>query len=168
MSDVNQTQDYLQQTGQKPKLPGSLNVLTILTFIGCGIGLLFTALMPKLMSWSLSMMDKASQQGNLTEKQLIEMEKGKIAMEKVIANQWPVLITGLIGIALCLYGAIQMRKLKKEGFYMYVVGEILPVVAGVVLLGFSVQFNGVMSYIFSLGIPLLFIILYATNLKHLK
>jgi hypothetical protein len=61
-----------------------------------------------------------------------------------------------------------MRKLKKEGFYIYTVGELIPVIAGALLLGFSTQFNGVMSYIIGLGIPVLFIILYANNLKHLK
>jgi hypothetical protein len=168
MSDVNQTNDYTQQTGQKKKLPGSLNVLTILTFIGCGIGLLWSLAAGPFMRWSLSMMQKAQEQGNMTEKQLTDMEKGKIAIDKFLDNQWPLLTVGLVGILLCFYGALQMRKLKKEGFYIYILGQIIPLIGGTLLVGFSVQFSGVMAYVLGLGLPLLFIILYATNLKYMK
>ena len=168
MADLNQPSDILMPPTEKPKLPGSLNVLTILTFIGCGVFGLFTFLMPTFLSWSLKMMDKAQQDGKLTDKQAVDMDKSRLSIETFLAHKWPLLIVGLIGIGLCLYGAIAMRKLKKEGFYIYVIGQILPIIGGVVLLGFANQFNGVFSYIVGLGVPILFIILYANNLKHLK
>lgn len=170
MSEINQPNDILSPLSEKPKIPGSLNVVSILTFIGCGIGAIWTFAAFPFLSWSLKMMDKATSENasSLTEKQVADMDKSRQMIEVMLAHKWPIIITGIAGIALCLYGALQMRKLKKEGFYIYVVGEVLPVVAGVMMLGFAAQFNGVMSYVFTLGIPALFIGLYASNLKHMK
>ena len=170
MADLNQSNDFLTAAGEKPKLPGSLNVLSILTFIGCGLGLIWSFAGFTFMNWSLKMMDKAQSDGNtqLTDKQINDMDKARLAIEKVMAHKWPLILIGLVGIGLCFYGVLMMRKLKKEGFYIYTVGELLPIIASTVLLGFATQFNGVWSYIIGLGIPVLFVILYANNLKHLK
>ena len=168
MSDLNQPNDVLSGIQEKPKLPGSLNVLTILTFIGCGIQLCFTFGMFAFFGWAMKQVDKAREAGNLSDKQLADMEKGQAAMDKLLANKTAIIITSVIGIALCFYGAMMMRKLKKEGFYVYVLGHVVPLVSGLVLLGFATQFNGAMSYVFGLFLPILFIVLYSTNLKHLK
>ena len=40
MSELNSPSDFLPSTGEKPNIPSGINVLTILTFIGCGLGLL--------------------------------------------------------------------------------------------------------------------------------
>jgi len=167
MADLNQPNDILV-TGEKPKLPGNLNVLTILTFIGCGVGLLFSLGMYPLMQWSLKMMDKAQEGGNLTDKQVVDMETSRQGIEKMMSHKLPLIVIGLVGIGLCFYGALSMRKLKKDGFYIYTIGEIVPIIVTTFLLGFSTQFNGVTSYIFGLAIPVLFVILYARNLKYLK
>jgi len=169
MAELNQPTDILLPV-EKPKLPGSLNVLSILTFIGCGIGLLFSFGGFAFMEWSLKMMDKAQSDGNakLSDKQINDMENSRLIIEKMMAHKWPLILIGLVGIGLCFYGVLMMRKLKKDGFYIYTVGELLPTIASTVLLGFSTQFNGVMSYVFGLVIPILFVILYANNLKYLK
>lgn len=85
---------------------------------------------------------------------------------------------GLIGVisALgCLFGVLQMKKLKKTGFYIYTVFEILPTIYGLITIGgamFSLggMGGGIMAiYAFlSALFPIVFIILYAVNLKHLK
>lgn len=169
MPELNEPGDFLTDINAKKTLPGTLNVLTILTFIGCGIGALFTFVMPAFMGWSLKMMDKAQEQSSqLTEKQATDIEKGRLAIIKFMDNKWAIILIGVVGIALCLYGALNMRKLKKEGFYVYVIGQIAPIIASTLLLGFAVQFNGVMSYLLGLAVPVLFIILYARNLKYLK
>ena len=164
---INDPLDFPAQGGEKPKLPGAINVLTILTFIGCGIGALFTLCMPMLMRFSLRMMDKAIEGGNLSEQKIADMQRQKPKMELMLDNMWPLILIGLAGIALCLYGALQMRKLKKEGFYVYVLGQILPVIGSGLLVGFSAQFNGPVSYVFA-AIPVVFIILYANQLKYMK
>ncbi len=168
MADLNQPGDIVLPV-EKPQLPGSLKVLSILTFIGCGLGLLWSFAGFAFMEWSLKMMDKAqSGSTQLSDKQINDMDKSRLIIEKVIAYKWPLILIGLVGIGLCFYGVLSMRKLKKEGFYIYTVGELLPIIASTVLLGFSTQFNGVMSYIIGLAIPVLFVILYARNLKYLK
>ena len=149
----------------KPKLPGGLNVLTILTFIGC--------------AWELYSNIKNFIGGK---KALEEMEKAqeklaeapewarKLAGPEVqemmlqgLNNKVPLLIIGLIAIALCFYGALQMRKLKKEGYYLWLVGEILPFIGSVIFV--PAFFNTIFIY-FSF-FPLLFIVLYTIQRKHL-
>lgn len=152
---------------EKPALPSSLNVLTILTFIGCAIGLIFTLATSAINKWLLGFMDKAISSGQeLSAKDLADMEKGRAAIEKVQANLVPLIVVGLVSVALCFIGALWMRKLKKDGFWMYTAGEILPVISGFILIG-TAQYTGVMSYVLGLGIPALFIILYSLQRKHL-
>ena len=151
----------------KPKLPSSLNVLTILTFIGCGISLLLMLLMPVINKFFLEMMNKARSSGQeLSAKQLEDMEKGKAIMELSQANIVPLMIIGFIGILLCVVGAIWMRKRKKDGFWIYTGGELLPVIGNFIILG-TAQFTGAMSIVFGVGIPVLFVILYAMQRKYL-
>ena len=151
----------------KPILPSGINILTILTFIGCGIGLLFALLTPVINKFFLGMMDKARSSGTeLTAKQLDDMEKGKAVIELTQANMVPLIIIGIVGIALCLAGAIMMRKLKKDGFWIYCGGEILPVIGNFIILG-TAQFTGVFSILIGVGIPVLFVILYAMQRKYL-
>jgi hypothetical protein len=152
----------------KPKLPSGINVLTILTFIGCGIGLLFTLLTPVIFKYALGFMEKAQSSSGreLTTKELADMEKSKAVMELSQANMVPIISIGLVSILLCIVGAIWMRKLKKDGFWIYAGGELLPLIGNLILLG-TAQFTGVISVIFAVGIPLLFVILYANQRKYL-
>lgn len=167
MTDYKNTPDVLKNEAlEKATLPQGLNVLTILTFIGCSIFGLFSIFTPMILKFSLKMMDKAASSGNeLTTKQMEDMEKSRHAIEVSQANMIPLMIIGLIGIALCFWGALMMRKLKKDGFWYYVGGQILPIVGSIAITGLS-QFTGVMSYIFML-IPFLFIYLYSRQRKHL-
>ena len=152
---------------EKPQLPSGLNVLTILTFIGCGVGLLFTLLTPTISKFFLGFMDKAKSSGNeLSAKQLAEIEKGKAVLELTLANMVPLMIVGLLGIVLCLVGAIWMRKLKKDGFWIYVGGELLPVIGSFIILG-TAQYTGVTSVVMGIGIPVVFVILYSMQRKFL-
>jgi len=60
-----------------------------------------------------------------------------------------------------------MWKLKKTGFYIYVIGEIAPVILPFVLFGgFGVL--GTMALVMGLIFPIAFIIMYALNLKHMS
>ncbi len=149
----------------KPKLPTGLNVLTILTFIGC--------------AWELYSNVKNFFGGR---KALEEMEKAqeklaeapawarKLAGPEVqemmlqsLNNKVPLLIIGLIAVTLCFYGALQMRKLKKEGYILWLVGEILPFIGSAIFI--PALFNTMFIY-FSI-FPLLFIVLYTLQRKHL-
>lgn len=82
-------------------------------------------------------------------------------------------IVSLVAALLCLYGVIQMWNLKKMGFYLYLVGEIVPVIVSVVTIGFASLFSfagGIFALIaggLGLILALAFIIMYALNLKHM-
>ena len=151
----------------KPKLPQGLNVLTILTFIGCALAAMFTLFMPMINKFLLRFMDKAMESGNeLSAKELADIEKGRAAIELTQQNMIPLIAVGMIGIILCFIGALWMRKLKKDGYWMYVAGEIAPLVAGVFILGTG-QYTNIWSVIFGVGIPVIFVILYTMQRKHL-
>ncbi len=168
MTGINTTlkQGELSEDG-KPELPSGINILTILTFIGCGVGLLFALLTPVISKFFLGMMEKARSSGTeLSAKQLADMEKGKAVMELTQANMVPLMVIGIVGIVLCLAGAIMMRKLKKDGFWIYSGGELLPLIGNFIILGMG-QFTGVVSVLMSIGIPVLFIVLYSRQRKYL-
>ena len=151
---------------QPKPLPGALNVLTILTFIGSAIGLIFSLATPWLMKFSLDMMNKAAEtRTDQTSKQIADAEAARKVIELTQANMTPLLLIGAAGIVLCFIGAVMMRKLKKDGFWIYVSGQVLPIIGSLALLGMA-QFTGAMSYIMFL-IPIVFIILYAMQRKYL-
>jgi hypothetical protein len=166
MTINNETNDVLQDEAlSRTALPQGLNILTILTIIWCCISALLTILMPWFIKFMNKMMDKASAGKDLSAKKLEEMEKSRHGIELLQANMIPMLLIGLIGIALCFTGAIMMRKYKKDGFWIYVVGQVLPFAAGLALLGMS-QYTGVTSYI-GAAIPFVFIFLYWQQRKYL-
>ena len=167
MSDQTISPDSLNATEfDKPKLPTGLNVLTILTFIGCGIFMLFSLATPWLLKFSKGMMDKAVQSGELTPEKLQKIQEGRAQIELSEVNMIPLMIIGIVGIVLCFVGALMMRKLKKDGYWIYVAGEILPLVATVFIMGTS-QYKEPTSLIM-LIFPIAFVILYTMQRKHLK
>jgi hypothetical protein len=167
MENSYQTNDVL--TEHRPKeLPGMLNVLTILTFIGCGLSYLGS------LYGYFSNTDPDKQIAKIREAQEkmgegfgSKMMEGSIDMiQKSYDNRYLLLITGLLFTTLCLIGAMRMRKLKKSGYYLYLIGELAPVVLAVGLFGSS--FFSAMGILFSALIAVIFVILYSTQLKHLQ
>jgi len=167
MTDTNFTTDSENLSEfQTQALPRGLNVLTILTFIGCAIGAVFSMATPWLMKFSLNMINKAAETGtDLTPKQIADMEISKKVIELTQSNMVPLISIGILGIILCFIGAFMMRKLKKDGFWIYVGGQVLPIIGSLALLGMA-QFTGATSYIMFL-IPVVFIILYSMQRKYL-
>lgn len=161
-------QENFMNPMEENKLPTALNVLTILTFIGSGIGLIsscynFFAADKQVanMEDALTKMDKAPEfMKNMINQETLEMTK------TMAANKFPILIFGLVGIILCVMGALQMRKLAMQGYYLWLIGEILPVIASVIFIGVGI-FKGIAG-IFLVIFLLVFIILYTVQRKHLK
>jgi hypothetical protein len=98
----------VQETNQRPTF---LTVLCILTFIGSGLGVLFSLF---------------GIFGIGASNSLISNYGGVAATESGMLK--PVLI--LVFSAVSLYGAIMMWGLKKLGFYLYVAAQILIVAFG--------------------------------------
>lgn len=151
----------------KPILPSAINILTILTFIGSGLSFIFILLTPFVNKFFAGIMDKASSSGaELTAKQLADMEKGKAIMELTASNMVPLMAIGLVSVALCVVGAFWMRKLKKDGLWIYIGGELLPLIGNFILLGTD-QFTGFFSVFIAIALPLIFIVLYFRQIKYL-
>ncbi|GAB2834718.1 hypothetical protein [Ferruginibacter profundus] len=151
---------------QNDVLPSGLNILTILTFIGCGLQILITAITPWLLNFSKNMMDKAESSGQeLTAKQLEDFAKAKEMIAMSEKNIIPVLVTSALGIILCFIGALWMRKLKKDGYWLYIAGQIIPIASGVFFMG-KYQFADWKSYI-GIAITAVFIALYSFQKKYL-
>lgn len=148
----------------KKALPSTLNVLTILTFVGCGIGLIFSLASPKLLEFSKGMIEKAAQ--NTTDDlQLAKLEEARQTIDLTQQNMIPLIGLGIAGIIACFIGAMMMRKLKKDGYYIYVIGQIVPVVGSMVFLGSAYYSDW--KNIVGLIIPIVFIFLYTLQKKHL-
>jgi hypothetical protein len=156
-------EDWTKDPG---KLPDMLNVLTILTFIGCGIALLFgtTGFINARSAYEnvIKMQDKMDQMPSYLKGMLGPDPIGMA--QKSLDNRIPIYLLTLVSAGLCLYGAIQMRRLKKAGFGIYVLGEVLPLATTFIFLGTMSQF----TLYFSICLIALFVILYATQLKYLK
>ena len=161
-------QENFMNPMEENKLPTTLNVLTILTFIGSAIGL-FSSLSNFFGGEkNIAKMEEAYNKMDANAPQFVKdmVSPEKIDLMKIMeANKYPMLIFGLLGVALCLMGALQMRKRKMQGYYLWLIGEILPVIATGIFVGFSI-FSGFMG-LFGMCILLIFVILYTLQRKHL-
>ncbi|WP_153799488.1 hypothetical protein [Foetidibacter luteolus] len=161
-------QHYLDPMQEK-KLPGSINVLTILTFIGSGITLLFSVFGFVRAEQGYKDMEKAINSDDFEKmpsflKNMMTPEMLEAA-KKSFENRVPILILNLIAVGLCIYGAMEMRKLKAGGYWMWLAGELLPFITIILFSGMA-YLTGFNGYI-GIGIALLFIILYSTQRKYL-
>ncbi len=168
--NLNQAKDALNlEDKDMKKLPQGLNVLTILTYIGCALGAIsaiwnyISAAAAYKLYEASGVMDTLKTENS----QLNSVLAGANEMvKKAYDNRLMIMLSALVGIALCFYGAMQMRNLKKQGYLIYVVGEILPIVSFAVFIGFGGLFGGI-AMIFSTLIAAVFIILYTLQRKHL-
>jgi hypothetical protein len=168
MSDLSQFHDQdnfsFMEENRPVKLPDMLNVLTILTFIGSAISIIASFYNYVKVCTTVKDLDALGEAGNMPFMQDMMASAAALAT-KSCELRLPLLIIGLLGAALCIFGAIKMRKFKKQGFILYVIGELgFPLVHIIML--FSVM--SAFSLFTSLLIPVIFTILYATQLKHLK
>jgi hypothetical protein len=172
MTDFNQNVDQakdLLNLEQKDmsKLPSMLNVLTILTYVGCAIGAIMSiwGYFSAASSYKLiQAMETSPGTGNRALDNM--MSAGAEMAKKQYDNRLMILLLGLVGIVLCFYGAMQMRNLKKQGYLFYVIGEVLPILSFAIFVGFGSIFSGI-SMIFGVLIAAVFIILYTTQRKFL-
>jgi hypothetical protein len=168
MENSYQTNDVLPD--QRPKgLPGMLNVLTILTFIGCGISYIsacYSFFGGDDPDTQISKLNEAREKVGDSGFGARMIDSSIDIIRKSYDNRYLLLISGLIFTTLCLIGALQMRKLKKSGYYLYVVGELAPIVLLAGLFGAS--FFGAISLLFAALIAVIFVILYSTQLKYLN
>jgi hypothetical protein len=167
MSDL-LTDDILDNNPQQEKQrPVFLLVLCILSFIGAGLGLL-GALMNV---FTMGQAEEAFTQMN----NLVGDSSSSFGVNFEDSYKWTKISNylNLVGNALCLAGALFMFKLRKLGFYIYVPGQILPIVGSFLavnsLLGGGMFAGlGMIAIVFGSLFSLAFIIMYGLNLKHMN
>ena len=146
---------------------GSVKTLTLLTFIGSAIAFISAI-------WNFINAEKAVSdfEKNMANPDLPDFAKKMMTPEVLeavrlsAANKIPLLIINLLSVGLCVFGAIEMRKLKQQGYFLWLIGEVLPVLGGYIFLGNAMFVGGITTYI-AYGIFLLFILLYTLQLKYL-
>ena len=152
----------------KPR-PILLTVLCVLTFIGSGLGVfgnlmaMFAA--PFMDLFQPSMLDEAYNQlgnnpGDMFAKEALDMAL------VVIDNFLAITLSKFIFYALSIVGAIMMFQMKKIGFYLYIAAQVGFLFIGPVFLGWNLFVS--MALLFSGFFSVLFIALYAINLKHMS
>jgi hypothetical protein len=94
------------------------------------------------------------------------MRKANDMYDLVLKNASITIPVTIVCAIASIFAAVMMRKRKKDGLTIYIAAEILPLIVSIILMG-SAQFTGVMSYVITFGLPLLFIVLYSMQRKHL-
>ena len=151
---------------------GSLKTLTVLTFIGSAFGVIGGG-------WQFFQADKSVEALESVVNDPAKFDKIPDFLKKMYspeaieaarvaaANKIPIFILTLIGCVLCTYGAMQMRKLKQQGYYLWLIGEIFPVIGMILFLGKAAFAQGPVALGIGYGILLLFVILYTLQRKYL-
>ncbi len=146
-------QDMLSLSDQPKKLPEMLNVLTILTFVGSAYTIIF-----QFMHY-LNVCNGKEELLNLN----IQLDDPIVV--NIYEKALTILIVTLFTSLMCLFGAIQMRQLKKQGLIIYTIGKIFNPVVMLIIVG-SDSLMG-LKIIDQLIMPIIFIVLYTTQRKHL-
>lgn len=152
-----------QPVNEAPKRPQFLTVLCILTFIGSGLAFIGAIWGYFSIQASATVLENMGNTSGDTYGMMSGMQE---TMMKAVENAVPNMIIGLVCSLLCLYGALQMWKLKKMGFFIYSVGEITPAIAGFFLGGGGLI--GGAGAVVGLVFAIVWIVLYAVNLKHMN
>ena len=151
---------------EENKLPQGLNVLTILTFIGCAIGYFFGIF--GYLNADKSVNDIQAGMNNPDTPSFAKNFMTPEALENariMASNKLPLLILGLVATSLCLYGAIEMRKRKMNGYYLWLTGEVLPLISALIFINAASLYKGLA--VIGLIITALFIVLYSMQRKYL-
>lgn len=148
----------MEETNETTR-PAFLKVLCILTWVGSGMGLisgLWAIISPSASESAIRSLGDATLDGTMENMKMIQY-------------------AGLACTVLCIIGSVMMWQLKKAGFFIYLIGEVAPLVLSFVLLGSLASSGGpvtggiaaaagVIGAIF----PAAFVIMYGLNLKHMK
>jgi hypothetical protein len=155
--------------------PQFLKVLCILSFIGCGIMLLFGLFGLKNLFHTVE--ELASEQNMMQLQQM--SQEGYDAAVNALQYKNINAIFGLLTPLLSLFGVIMMWNLKKAGFILYVFAELLPYLliflttglkSVTAMGGMMENFQSIIYVVMIMVVvfDLAFIIMYSLNLKYMK
>ncbi len=135
--------------------PERLNILCILTFVGSGI----SALSSLIMYFSIDGIQVLFENGAFD---FVDDNASLEALELLIGVNSTFFILNALIFALSFYGALLMFNLRKFGFHLYTISQILLVIISQVYLP-NLPFP-----FFKVMISLIFIALYSKYLKIMK
>ena len=169
MTEIKQVENPFNTPAEGNLKPSTgLNVITILSIIASVMGILQAAWSYFNAQKSYDDLKKLMDSGGLENapgfvKNMVNKDT-LLMSEKMLDNKVPILVLSILGAALCLYGAIAMRKLKAQGYTLWLIGELLPIATMMIFIGAG-AFAGfaLIGYLF----PLVFIILYTVYRKEL-
>ena len=120
MEEIEQPK-FSENENPQPKRTTFLLVLCILTFIGSGYSLLYYLLLPFAKTHLPEMMEMYS---NFFKDAAIQSQMSEMFDFMAAVPSWKYLLVAL-GFAGSVTGAALMLKLRKEGFHVYVISQIL-------------------------------------------
>lgn len=160
MDELDILDDHGKHVERPQKRPVFLTVLCILTFVGGGLGLIWSFFMWIWLSAAEGFMEAFANVGS-----------DPIEDEAFRMMHWLkfLMISYVIGNALCITGAIVMMFMRKIGFYIYIVGQLIPLVIILIMLGGNLTEPGAQVWLFmALIFPMGFIVMYGLNYKYLR
>jgi len=167
-----------EQVMETKKRPTFITVLGILSFIGVGwqiisgimtmgMGAVTSAVTSAGQSYAEGLGDATQGMENVEgmDQAMSGLNEAVDAANKLAQNATVLGIISIVAALICLLGVIWMWKLQKKGFFVYVIGELAAPVATLILVGFGLGgFMATLGFIF----PVIMIILYGINLKHMS
>jgi len=161
----------LDENPETKTMTATINVLTILTLIGCGItfisgiwGFYSSGKSMEQMALMKEQIDQIGDSGSETAANLMMQSMNMI--KKQYDNRYLLLIVNLLATGLCVFGALEMRKMRKNGYYLWLTGELLPIIITVAIIGFNLM--GGLVLVGSLLFAGVFIVLYGLQLKRMQ
>ncbi|MBS1748894.1 MAG: hypothetical protein JST63_03210 [Bacteroidetes bacterium] len=167
------TQSPAQSIITKPVRPVFLTVLCILTFIGSGLSIIGSSfsyitadtradLVQTAMDDAKNKIDEGGNANSGIAKRIISDTNELVKPENMKRSD----IFSIVASICTLLGAMLMFRLKKSGYWLYILGTILGIAGPLYI--FGENFISMLSTIGTGGIGIVFVILYGLNLKYLK
>ena len=165
MEDELDILDNGTDTTYKGGRPSFLTVLCILTFVGTGLGIIYSFF---ILFW-ISTMERVF--GSISDLNDISNVNDQL-VNSYRLMKWS-MIGGVLANLLCLTGAIVMWRMRRIGFYFYIFGQAIPIIIAV--LSFNSLFGGgmfssfgIVGMIVSMIFPVGFVVMYGLNFKFLR
>lgn len=174
--ETNLDEQMASEMNFEPARPQFLSVLCILTWVACGFIFITT-------TWGIIFKPSPEKQMEQIEQIRAVSPDAADKMEAALESQSGTtqilqnLLT-LIAVAISAYAAMLMWQLKKNGFYLYLVGEILPyfgfLIVGTEGISAVGSMTGMGGSIVGMVIAIMVIVdgvfigMYAANLKHMN
>lgn len=145
-----------------PEKPQFLKVLCILSFVWCGIMIIVSAIGTTLLGFNEETVTAVWEKIVQTQPQLEETDPMVFFHEVGV-----MFVYYLVGNIISLVGVILMWRLNKFGFFLYAIAELTVNFFGASV-GAGEENKSYGGMIFMILIDLVFIIMYAVNLKHMN